>query len=424
MNDTLTGSQQTMERHAPPRKKGCGCLLNALIGIAVFLTAILVAVWLLIMHSSAPLRTVAGMIESAGSQQNLRITGISGSLSSGLSFKKMKWDDGEISDMRFRYSGIMDVIRRKQLIIHEMHVGSATLDTTFFTDSPEETETKSTDDASPKGESTDPPLRLLQIDRVSLNQIIIKNPSTGSTIIIPKIEWTGFKVEKGAELELGNLDAHSDHLVIKTSNPPDSDYQKRLEITLMPKLDARILKPVRIDAHLGERHGKAHFDIKVLDGTVTFAAGADGNQHIRAEGANLADFIDAPLPNKLFLDAGISNPETTGSTLTVRSGSFLLGTKTFAIQPTTVSGSEEKPEGTVFLALCREGVSEIRYEIPFIETKEQAQSFTPRLTSTPAMSPEDIMAMLFHGAAFSALPPQDQEKIRSRMSWFSFPSLK
>lgn len=420
MTDYPSHSEQTIERFGPPPKKGFGCLINTLIGIAVFAFAIVTAIWLIIMHSSLPLRTVANLIEESGADSNLKITGLSGSLASGLSFKTVKWDDGEITDMRFRYSGLMDIIRRKQLIIHEMHVGSATLNTTFLTESPEETATQSTAESSSKSESTEPPLRLFQIDRVSLNQIIIKNSTTGNTITIPKIEWIGFKAEKGAPLEFGNFEADSDHLVIKTSNPSASNYQKRVEITLMPKLDPRILKPIRIDAYLGEQNDKPFFGIKAFDETVTLTTAADGNQHLRAADANLADFIDAPLPNHLNLEADMTEPEAADATFSVRSGSFILGTKSFAIQPTVVVRPKEKTEGTAFLALCREGATEIRYEIPLAETENQDSSLTPVISSTPAMKAEDLMALLFHDQKFSALPPLDQEKLRKRMSWFSF----
>jgi hypothetical protein len=420
MNDTTSRSQESFERHGPPPKKGCGCLVNTLIGLAVFAIAIVAAAWLLIMHTSLPLRFVTKLIEEGGADSKLKITGVSGSLSSGLSFKNVKWDEGEITDMRFRYSGIMDVIRRKELIIHEMHVGSATLQTTFFTESPEEPETQSNDHPTPKGESKDPPLRLLQIDRVSLNQIIIKNPTNGNTITIPKIEWTGFKAEKGAELELGNLEADSDHLVIKTTTPPDSDYQKRVEVSLLPKLHPSILKPIRIDAYFGQKDGKPFSDIKAFDESVHFIQTADGSQQLRATGANLADFLDAPLPNQLQLDAELANPDSSEPTLTVRGSSFVLGTKSFAIQPTTVTGPEEAPAGTGFLAICRKDDTEIRYEIPVTQSKDQQQSFTPVLTSTPAMKAEDLMALLFHDGKFSDLPPSDQEKLRKHMSWFSF----
>lgn len=421
-----------------PRKKGFGCLINALIGIVVIVVVIVGGSWLLIMHSPLPLRFVTKLIEEGGTDSKLKITGVSGSLASGLGFKKIEWNDGEITDLRFRYSGIMDLIRRKELIIYEMHIGSATLNTTFFTDSTEknpehspetedpetsiptkpepEPDTLTADPSSPAPDpSSDFPLRLLRIDRVSLNQITIKNPSTEHTITIPKIEWTDFKVEKNADLQLGELQADSDHLVIKTSTPPASNYQKRVEITLLPKLDPRILKPILIDALIGEKNNKPIFDIKALGDTLTLTSGADGTQRILAKTANLADFIDAPLPNQLHLEAEIDEP-----TLTVRSGTFLLGTKAFEIQPTTATETNEKPAGTVFLALHRGDDIEIRYEIPVIESKQQQQSFTPVLTSIPTLPPEDLIALLFHDQDFSTLPPQDQEKLRKHLTWFSF----
>lgn len=375
---------------------------------------------MLIMHTSLPLRSVTKLIEEGGADSNLKITGVSGSLASGLTFKQVKWDDGEITDMRFRYSGLMDVIRHEELVIQEMHVGSATLLTTFFTESSEDPKTQSTDGSTPIGESKDPPLRLLQIDLVSLNRIIIKNPITGNTLSIPMIKWTGFKAEKGAGLELGDIEADSDHLVIKTTTPPDSDYQKRVEITLLPKLHTSILKPIRIDAHFGQKDDKPFSDIKAFDEAVHFIQTTDGTQKLLATGANLADFIDAPLPHQLQLDAEITSPDTADATLTVRGGSFILGTKSFAIQPTTVTGIAEKPEGTGFLALCRKDDTKIRYEIPVTEPKDQQRSFTPVLTSTPAMKPEDLMALLFHDRNFSDLPPAEQEKLRKHMSWLSF----
>ncbi len=436
MKNTLTGRQETFERHGPPPKKGYGCLIKSLIGIAAFAFSIVVAIWLIIMHSSLPLRFVTDLIEDGNSESNLKLSGVSGSLSSGLSFQKVTWNDGEITDMRFRYSGLMDVIRRNELIIHEMHVGSATLNTTFFTESPEKTaaegqaqaeatddpssEAVSTDTPAPKGESTEPPLRLLQIDRVSLNQIIIKNPTSGHTITIPKIEWTGFKAEQGAELEFGNLEANSDHLVIKTTNPKESVYQKHVEISLLPKLYASIRKPIRIEAYLGQKDGNPIFDIKAFDQSVHFIQTADGTQQLRATGANLADFLDGPLPNNLQLDATFSKSETPAPTLTVRSGSFLLGTKSFEIQPTTVTGPDDKPEGTILLALHRADDIQIRYEIPVTETKTKDQSFLPVLTSTPTMSPEDLMALLFHNQKFTDIAPADQEKLRQYTTWFSY----
>ena len=419
MNDNLTYQPVPFELPVQPPKKGCGCL-SIFIGFSVFTIAIFAAIWVILMYSSLPLRYVADLIEKGDTTSNLKITGVSGSLASGLNFKKVTWDSGEIADMRFSYSGIMDIIRRDQLIIYEMHVGSATFNTNDFTDKPQDEKKPPTETSSSTSKSKEPPLRLLRIDRVSLNKIIVKNTATGEVVNIPKIEWTGFKAEKGKPLQFGDLMANSDQLVIKTSNPSNLEYQKRLEITLMPQLDKRILKPINIDALLGEKNDKAVFDIKAFDKTVTFTKGSDGTQHMSAAGVNLTDFIDAPFPNHFHLDATATKSETANSTLTVRSGSFLLGTKAFEIQPTTVMIDKAKPKGIAFLALHRADATEIRYEIPVTESETQEQNMTPILTSKPAMSPEDLMALLYHDRKFTTLAPSDQEKIRKHMTWFSF----
>lgn len=402
MNENMTPSQTNP---AASPKNGCGCIFKALAGIAILALALLVASWLLLMHSSVPLRSVASMIEEAGAASHLKVTGVSGSLSSGLSFDKMVWDDGEMADVRVRYSGIMDLIRRKRLILHEVHVGKAVFSASFRDNTTTEEEPASSSQAG--GKTSDPPLKLFQIDRLSLNNILIKDNTTGATLEIPKLEWTGFKAENG-RLELGKLDAESDHLSINTTAAATMPYDKRFEIAIMPKMHERIRKPIRIVIESGYEGGELIFDLKAFDGALQLSA-ADGLTRIRTEGLNLADFIDAPLPNQLQLDADIAEP-----TFTVRAGSFLLGAKSFEIRPTTVSGKET--EGTAFLAIHRAGDTEIRYEIS--EGKEQ--SFTPVLTSTPAMSPEDIMALLFHDRDFAALPPPDQEKLRKHMTWFSF----
>lgn len=419
MNDTLSYQPEPFQHPELSPKKGCGCL-SIFIGFSVFVVAIVTAIWLIIMNSSVPLRFVANLIEDGSKSSNLKITGVSGSLSSGLNFKKVKWDGGEIADMRFHYSGLMDVISRDELIIYEMHVGSATFNTNDLVHPPKEEEIPPTETSSSTSKSTEPPLRLLRIDRVSLNKIIITNATTGETINIPKIELNGFKAEKGKPLKFGDIVANSDHLVIKTSDPSIPDYQKRLEITLMPKLNQRIRKPITIDALLGEKNDKAIYDIKAFDKTVSFTTYPDGNQQIRAEGVNLSDFIDAPLPNNVHLDATTTKTETANPTFMVRSGSFILGTKSFKIQPTTITVDESKPEGIPFFALHRAGDTEIRYEIPITETETQEQNLTPILTSNRAMSPEDLMALLYYDLKFSTLAPNNQEKIRKDITWYSF----
>ena len=416
MHDTLQSPQEPMERPVPAKKTGCGCLLNALIGLSVVVATLALAAWLLLMHSSLPLRGVASMIEGVGSQSHLKVTGISGSLASGLQFNKMKWDDGEISDVRLRYSGIMDVIRRKQLILCEVYVGSALIDTNFQNDKPQAAE--SPKKSTPEGKPTDWPLRLLQIDRVSLNHLVIKDRASGVTLNIPKFDWTGFKAEKGSKVEFGNLDADSDYLTVKTTGPRSSRYQRRFEVGIMPKMHEGILKPIHIATELGLENGKLIFDLSALDETVRMTVGADGIGRLHAEGANLADFIAGPLPQNLMIDAEAGTPDASEPSIKVNGGSFQLGMKSFEIQPTPAEGPQDQAKASVLLAVSRDTDRQFRYEVSVSDAEHE--SFKPLLTSTPPMSPEDILATLFHGTAFSSLSLTDQAGVRRRIPWFSF----
>ena len=416
MNDTLTYQPEPFERPDKPAKKGCGCG-SFIIAFLVFIVAIIAGIWITIMHTSVPLRFVADLIEDSNKSSNLKLTGLSGSLSSGLNFKKVTWNDGEITDMRFRYSGIMDVINHDELIIHEMHIGSATIHYDSTADKSGETEndsSTSSSDSSPTstGSSSEPPLKLFQIDRVSLNKIIINDRATGKTIDIPKIQWTGFKAAKGADIQFGDLVANSDHLVIKTSNPPGFVYQKRFEITLLPKLDDRILKPINIDVHLGEKDKQTVYDIKAFDETVILTKDKSGDQKIKTKDANLADFFDGPFPNKLNFDS-TETKTATEETITINGGSFLLGTKAFEIQP--LSFTKDPSTNPNLIAIHRTGEREIRYEALMNQ-----KDFKANLTSTPAMSPENLLALIYHDQEFSTLSAQEQDKIRKYMTWFSF----
>ena len=176
--------------------------------------------------------------------------------------------------------------------------------------------------------------------------------------------------------------------------------------------------PIRIATELGLANDRLIFDLSALDETVRLAVGADGSGRLHAEGANLADFIDGPLPQNLTIDAQAGPPDASESSLKVNGGAFQLGMKSFQIQPTPAEGPQAQAKSCVLLALSRDGDRQIRYEITVSETGHA--SFKPLLTSIPPMSPEDLLATLFHETGFSALSQTDQDGVRHRISWFSF----
>lgn len=425
MNDNLTRNPESFSLEEKGEKKGCSCLgiLSAFFLIVISLIA---ALWILFMHTSFPLKYVANLIEALGSDSNLKMSKPTGSISSGIGFQKITWDNGEISDMKFSYSGIMDVMNEKKLIIHEMSIGSARIYTGSVKDSQTETATGDTTDAEdPSSEpvasnsSGKQGLKLIQIDRVSLNKITIENRTTGKTVDIPKIEWTGFKAVSGGEVELGNLETKSDHLTIRTTDIKTADYRKKVEIELLPKMNDAFMKPINIEAMIGFKDGEEIANIRAFDGTLTFEKNALNTVKFTFRGTNLNEYIDKPLPNQINLDASATDSGHGSSAITMSKGTLMLGQKTFEIQPVvneTIVGSGENVR---IRAICRDGENEIFYEIPFNQNTLNSGTKS-KLNSNPAMTPEDLMAFIYHNRKFSELDAAQQQKIRKYMKDISF----
>ncbi len=425
MNDTLTRNPESFSLAEKGEKKGCSCLgiLSAFFLIVISLIA---ALWILFMHTSYPLKYLANLIEAFGSDSNLKLSKPWGSVSSGIGIKKITWDNGEISDMKFSYSGIMDVMNEKKLIIHEMSIGSARIYTGYGKDSQTDTASDETTDAQdPSSEpgTTKPSgkqgLKLIQIDRVSLKKITIENRTTGKTIDIPKIEWTGYKAVSGGEVELGNLETKSDHLTIRTTDIKTADYLKKMEIELLPKMNDAFIKPIDIEAMIGYKDGKEIANIRAFDGTLTFEKNAMNAVKFVFRGTNLNEYIDRPLPNQINLEASATDPDQGTFVITMSKGTLVLGQKNFEIQPIvneTIVGSGENAK---IRAICRDGENEISYEIHFNQNTPSSETKS-KLNSSPEMAPEDLMAFIYHNQKFSELDAAQQEKIRKYMKDISF----
>jgi hypothetical protein len=403
-------------------KKGSGCFLKIFIGCVVLLVSLLVAAWVTLMHTSVPLRSVAAAMEAAGKDSQLKITGVSGTLSSGLSFEQMKWDDGELADVRVRYSGIMDIIRKKHLIIHEIHVGKALINFTSNANYKPDNSSSESDEgwSTDRGESDEWPLELFQIDSLTLADIVIKDRTTGFSLSIPALEWTGFKAENG-EIDFGKfsaeMGAETDYLTLVTTDAPDTKYKTRIDCSLMPKMHTLIRKPIRIVTDLGQEDGSVICHLQAFDDALEIIANPDGSAQFNFRELNLADYLDGPLPQSLTLEVVTLATEETGTELfDVRGGEFQLGLRKFQIQPEKWDLPQLIPPHSTFVSLSSDAEPQFRYAI---EESEKSGQITQRLSATPALSPEDTLAELFHGKRFSELSPAEQKKLTADLSWFS-----
>lgn len=425
MNDKKYFPHTASRPNAYPRRNLFGCLLNLLMGFAAFICSILVALWLLIMHSSLPLDGVVALIEKNGSQSNIQINGVSGSLSSGVCFDKMTWDGGEVIDARVQFSGILDLIRGKQLIFHDVHVGSAKMDIAAFNHLFQSKQAApSIAAATPvsHGKGSSGPVDRMQINQLSLNRLEIRDSSTGFSTMIDKLEWTGFKVEHGKLVDFGKINLESDYLAFKNTTSPLEDFQNRLEASIMPKMHESVLKPIPITLDFNHKNVSSSIALNALDGAVAISGSEDGNVSIRAKGANLAEYINHPLPQNLYLDAERTNINNGHAKIKINNGTFQLGVKNFMIPPQEFTSEDKDPKVLTLLAKCQDGETEFRYELPIAEIKLEKEALFPLpvLTSTPALPKTEILALVFHGSSFTTLTPQEQDKLQKLVPSFKF----
>ncbi len=388
-------------------KRGCGCLLNLLIAFVVLVLALVTGVYVVVMHTAWPLRKAAALAERAGAVANLRIAGVSGSLASGVCFTSATWTDGEMADVRIIYSGLMDLVRRKQLILREVHIGKAHFSVMGSREG--QKDTASTTNAAPGGASGDWPLKRFQIDRLTLADIVLTNRQTGFSLAIPALEWTGFKAEKGNVI-FGQLKADTDRFRLVTKDAPSAEFQRRIEGTLLPKLHPNIRRPITFIADVGCAGGNMTCRVSAFDGKLDFEMKPDHTGSLRCTGLDLADYFGATLPRKLTMEmAVVAGAEKTAYPIEVRGGTFTLGVRTFEIP------AQDAFATNLVFAVSREAGEAFRYELV---VQEGSSRIRHRLTAQPPLSPQDTLANVFYGKNFSSLTRGEQDDIDGKRPLF------
>lgn len=400
-----------------PGKGFLGCLLKTLIALLVLVISVAGCILFALIYTAFPFKTVASMIERGGASENLRISGISGSLSSGIGIQSVQWTGGELADVRVTYSGLVDLVARKELILHEVHVGKAHLDIAnekndnVGTSNP--SGVASTPSPTAKGQ---PLLKLIQIDRLSFADVLLTNSSTGFSLAIPAFEMTGMKAENG-RWEFGQMKADTDRLKIVTTKPQSAAYQNRVEVTLLPKLHPMIRQPIHFTIDVSGDQSNPACRLSAFDGKLTFEIHPDHTGALRCSHLDLADFFDAPLPQDLTLDlSSAAGAGKKGAPLKIGAGSFKLGVRAFQIKPGTFGAGEAADSNHLVLAVSRSQDDEISYELL---PQDTPGSVNARLVAKPPLSPQDTVARVFFGNLYSELQPADQKSVDQKLPLFS-----
>ena len=412
-NSMEASSNAPAKRKRPvAERSGCGCVIRVLLGLFLLFLAVVALAYYVVMHTSWPLRSVARAIEKQGKSANLRLKGVSGSISSGIQIKSMEWKTGQVTDVRVKYNGIVDILYSRRLILYEIHVGKAHLNISGFKpDSLKDGNVPPRQGANggdPEDEES--PLKLFQIDRLSLNNIEIKDDATGFLLSIPTILWTGFKAEKG-KVEFGNLSADSDRLTIETTPSTSPEFQRRVQAVVLPKLHSAIRKPIKLSIDFAYAEDKIRYKCDIFEGKLTVATQPDHSAVTQCQGLNLDEYFDAVLPRELTVTTIQSEDLQTLNSLEIRGGSFKLGKRTFVITPQKLERLAEDNRISTTLATSDEGGIQMSYGITVLDNEHGVPAICQQITANPPMSPREVLAQLFYAKSVTELSESEQQEL-------------
>ncbi|MEI8380923.1 MAG: hypothetical protein WCJ09_12395 [Planctomycetota bacterium] len=409
--NSMEATTNAAAKRTPPvaERSGCGCVIRVLLGLFLLFLAVIALTYYVVMHTSWPLRSVARAIEKQGTPINLRLKGISGSISSGMQIKSMEWKTGQVTDVRVKYNGIVDILYSRRLILHEIHVGKAHLNITGFNpDSLNDGNAPPPQNAN--GGNEESPLKLFQIDRLSLNDIEIKDDKTGFLLSIPTILWTGFKAEKG-KIEFGDLTANSDRLTIETTPSTSPEFQRHIQAVIFPKLHSTIRKPIKFSIDFAYAEDKFKYKCDIFDGKLTIATQPDQSAVSQCQGLNLDEYFDAVLPRELTVTTIQTDDLQKLNSLEIRGGSFKLGKRTFVITPQKLEHLAEAKRISSTLATSDEGGIQMSYGVAVMENDHGVPAISQQITSNPSMTPREVLAQLFYAKSVADLSESEQQEL-------------
>lgn len=412
-----------------------GCIAVLVLFVCLIIAAVLGARHAIV-KTAFPFKAFAAFIEKAN--PNVKITGISGDLSTGPSVASITWGDdpkkrSEILDLRVKYNGLSDARAKNQVIIEDVGVRKAHIDIADFGPVTKTTSTTTNSSNGPSSGTGSPFVNTLdrfEIKRVLIEDVLITNRNTDFRLSIPKISWTGF-VATQKTVDPGEIIIESDRLNLH-SGPgqtlPIADasvtFQKAITGTAQPLLHSAIRQPISfaLNFTVVPEVKVPAFHFSTADGKLEIATTADGGQALHVSGLDLGAFIDAKkiygaqaadLPSELVLEA-VAAPED--GPLKIVSGWFRLGTAKFDIESAEIT--KDQSTTAKLQAVWKSDAGEIRWSVPL---EEIFTKFRPSLTSTTDLPPTEILARVFAGKPYAELSTEERRGIDLRIPVYFSP---
>ncbi len=403
-----------------------GCLITVVILIVVFF----VGGFIVIFHTHVPLHIVASLLSQ---NEALEITGVSGSLSSGIGVEKIsyKHEDGNISrveDVAFQYE-----IKSDTLAIKDIHVKHA-----YFyvypkiTKNSKENEKKDDefgDDTEEFGDYTETYNQSgnLIIENIDINDVTIETPSLGKKVHLDRFYLSGFEV-RDEKVTLGDLVIASDYLdfSMKPLQPSeDGNIQPnsyKMQGAFKEGLHESLVQTITLSGQLDLLDQEnIDFIINAVENKIQIKGTGNDQQY------NLAMTVNQLTPKSYiktmpsFQDININyiiNAHKDGTSLSEEevsmTGQFKIGKHTFTLLPFHKKDQKTKDLQTIATSES----NGVRYYLNLDFDKLDKSSSPLTLISEPPESLSHILSVLMFDKSFDALNASEAELLKQEMNFY------
>jgi len=180
---------------------------------------------------------------------------------------------------------------------------------------------------------------------------------------------------------------------------------------IRPGLHPSVLKAIPFEVECGPVGKNMPCHLRAFDQAVTGELRDDGTGIVKVQGLDLSAYFKDLLQKEIQLEIALNNQDKESS-FQIKSGSFILGKKHFAVLPTLLKGSEKDRSGQPVLVARAEGEGvTITYTL---RDKASTGGVAEELSSEPVMSPDALMATLFFGKPFVELSAAEKEIVAER----------
>ncbi len=404
-------------------KKGCLGCVGMLVGVPVVL---LLIGYLVLFHTSLPLKWAGGMIEDGMDSDgpSIELRGVGGSISSGLKVKEIivGGDEGGsvIEGLKIQYTGPFDSYRNRQLILEEVSTERSTfvVGSNFFKDMVEEDdeekkETDKTPDDEPENQSggEGEGLKLFELRKLNLKDSKFVSSDGELDVDIPLVRLSGLKIE-GDEFALEDLEIVSDGISVELHDAEPATiegqlvpFTRQVKGKILPELHPLVKSEIDFSLEMGSLEGAAASRILVFDGAWYQSVLPGGKSRVEFKDFNLGDFMDVGgliLPEHFTMRAQESD-----NTVTIGKGEFFLGKTNFQILQQQVDADDPK-------AAIRSSAAVGDYQITATVRPAKEQVWPPvavELASKPQLKRPELLAQIYFQITYEELEPDQKSRI-------------